>query len=97
VVVAFTPRGVLDEVFFPETGELWTWRDGKFNSTLAARIENVTAIHDGELTLNGVPVRLRNRVQSVSQMGEGWWVAYGEERLFAIRDEQVYELPEDAA
>ena len=97
VVITFTPQGVLDEVFFLETGELWTWRDGKFNPTLAARIQSVAAIHDGELSLNGVPVRLRNRVQSVSQMGDGWWVAYGEERLFAIRDEQVYELPEDAA
>jgi hypothetical protein len=29
-------------------------------------------------------------------MGEDWLVAYGEDRIFAIRDGQVLELPEDS-
>jgi hypothetical protein len=96
-VVTFTARGVLNDIFFSETGELWSWRDGKFDRTIAASLQTNATIHDGELSLNGIPVRLRSSIQSVSQMGEGWWVAYAEDRLFAIRDEQVYELPEDAA
>jgi hypothetical protein len=95
VVVTFTRQGALHEVFFSETGDLWTWRNGEFDRTIAARIESAGTIHDGELSLNGMPIRLRSRVQSVSQMGEGWWVVYADDRLFAIRDEQVYELPED--
>jgi hypothetical protein len=29
-------------------------------------------------------------------MGDGWWVVYTKDRVFAVRAEQVYELPEDA-
>ena len=94
--MTFTPQGVLAEVFFSQTAELWSWRDGKFDRTIAASLETNLTIHDGELSLNGIPVRLRSHIQSVSQMGDGWWVAYADNRLFAIRDEQVYELPEDA-
>ena len=96
VVVTFTPQGVLAEVFFSQAAELWSWRDGKFDRAIAESLEANLTIHDGELSLNGIPVTLRSRIQSVSQMGDGWWVAYAENRLFAIRDEQVYELPEDA-
>lgn len=97
VVVTFTPGGSLNEVFFAETSEVWTWRNGAFDQTPAASIQGSATIRDGELFVDGLPVRLRSRALSVSQMGEGWWVVYAEDRLFAVRDEQVYELPEDAA
>jgi hypothetical protein len=96
VVVTFTPEGSLAEVFFSETGELWTRRGGTFDRVLASGIESSARIEDGELSLKGSRIRLRSRAEHVSQMGEGWWVVYAEDRFFAVRGEQVYELPEDA-
>ena len=97
VIVTFTSGGLVDEVFFPEANELWRRTGGKFERTPAAAIQAGAVIQDGELSLNGAPVRLQSRAQSISQMGDGWWVIYAEDRLFAVRDEQVYELPEDPA
>jgi hypothetical protein len=97
VIVTFTPHGLLNEVFFREANELWRRNGAKFERTPAAAIEVGAVIQDGEFFLNGMPVRLQSRGQSVSQMGEGWWVVYAEDRLFAVRDEQVFELPEDPA
>jgi len=97
VIVTFTSRGLVNEVFFQEANDLWRRTGGKFERTPAAAIEANAVIQGGELSLNGAPVRLQSRAQSVSQMGDGWWVIYAEDRLFAVRNEQVYELPEDPA
>jgi hypothetical protein len=97
VIVTFTSRGLVNEVFFQEANDLWRRTGGKFERTPAAAIEANAVIQGGELSLNGARVRLQSRAQSVSQMGDGWWVIYAEDRLFAVRNEQVYELPEDPA
>ena len=57
--------------------------------------QDTTAIRDGALTVRGVPVRLKSRVQRFSRMGEDWLVAYAEDRIYVIRDGQALELPED--
>src|SRR3954447_13869776 len=91
VIVTFTSHGLVNEVFFQEANELWRRSGGKFERSSAAPIEATAVIQDGEFSLNGVPVRLQSRAQSISQMGDGWWVIYAEDRVFAVRDEHVYE------
>jgi hypothetical protein len=93
---AFTSAGNVHRVFYPDTGILWTFRGDSFEEMYADDLDDVAFVRDGELTVRGVPLRLASRVQRVSQMGEDWLVAYGEDRIFAIRDGQVLELPEDA-
>ena len=93
---AFTSVGSLHRIYYPDAGILWTFSGDSFEETYATDLDDVTFVRDGELTVRGVPLRLASRVQRVSQMGEDWLVAYGEDRTFAIHDGQALELPEDS-
>ena len=92
--VAFDSAGRVSEVFFPEAGELWTWRGARFDACSAAGLVSDIAVRGDELIIEGLPVRLPHAVANVSQMGERWLVAYCESAWYAIRDGRVYELPE---
>ena len=94
-VISFTSTGHLKDVFFPEVGILWTPAGDTFDEAYASDPQDATAIRDGDLTVRGVPVRLKSRVQRFSRMSEDWLVAYAEDRIYAIRDGQALELPED--
>ncbi|HYP04636.1 MAG TPA: hypothetical protein VER03_00245 [Bryobacteraceae bacterium] len=96
-VVVFDSKGEAAEIFFPSAQVLWTWHNGEF---LAARALDVVAdvyVRDGELLVRGVPVRLPRRVMHVAHLGEGWLAAYAEDCVYAVRGEQVFELPEGGA
>jgi hypothetical protein len=93
-VVTFDAAGRVSEVFFPDAGELWTWRGARFETCSAAGIVTDVSIRGDELIVEGLPVRLPQAVLKVSQMGERWRVAYCEKAWYAIRDGRVYELPE---
>jgi hypothetical protein len=95
--IVFTSAGNIHRVFYPDAGVLWTFSGGdSFEETFATDLDDVTFVRDGELTVRGLPLRLASRVQRFSQMGEDWLVAYGEDRMFAIRGGQVLEIPEDS-
>lgn len=93
--VTFLPDGRLREVFFPEPGILWTWIGDKFEEVPAAGIQEDFEVRDGRLTTRGVPVKLSSAVNRISRMGEDWLVAYAGNRIYAIRNGEAVELPED--
>jgi hypothetical protein len=95
-VVTFDSRGRASEIYFPEADLVWSRREEKFDESVAARKQMSTWIQDGELFIDGVPVRLPSKPDRLSQMGENWLVVYGPDRTYAIRDGKVLELPEDA-
>jgi hypothetical protein len=95
-VVKFDSKGLLEQVFFPNDGQLWTARDGDFERSLAAGIDVVATVRESRLFLRSVEVPLRSAAINVSQMGEGWLVIYAQSAIYALHDEQIFELPEDA-
>lgn len=96
-IVTFDEKRRLKEVFFPEAGMQWVWRGGRFDEFAAANSNTVKAvIYEGRLHVRGVPVHLPSRAERVSDLGEDWLVVYAEDRTFAVRGEQVFELPEDS-
>lgn len=96
-VVTFDPKGQVREIFFPDRGVLWTWRDRSFDEALAAGpVGETAAVREGELIADGIPVRLPSKAVQVSQLGEDWLVVYAEDRTYAVRRGQAYELPEDS-
>jgi hypothetical protein len=90
----FDTAGHVSEVFFPDAGELWTWRGARFETCSAAGIVSDIAVRGDELMVAGLTVRLPRAIVKVSQMGERWRVAYCEKAWYAVRDGRVYELPE---
>ena len=96
--IAFTSAGQLHQVFF-SGGVSWKWTGNSFEEAYASDQydpTNDTPIDtDGNLTVRGIPLRLASPVRRVSRMGEDWLVAYGDDRVFAIRDGQILEVPED--
>ena len=42
------------------------------------------------------PSDSRDRPAHVSQLGEGWLVVYSDDCIYAVRDRQIFELPEDS-
>jgi hypothetical protein len=92
--VVFDGQGNATEIFFPEPGVLWTWTGESYNATRAYDVICDVCIREGELFVNGIPVRMANQAKHVSQLGEGWLVVYTAEATYAVRGEQVFELPE---
>ena len=92
--IAFHPNGDLSELYLPEEGELWTWRNGAFEKVPASGIICETFVREGELHVGGIPFRLSARVESVAQMGKNWLAVYAEDRIFAFREGQVFHLPD---
>lgn len=96
-IVTFDGKRRIKEIFFPEVGMQWIWRDGKFDKFPAAHSSDFDlAIYDGQLQVRGVPVHLPVPAERVSRLGEDWLVVYAKDRIFAVRGEQVFELPEDS-
>jgi hypothetical protein len=93
-VVNFDASGRVSEVFFPDAGQLWTWRGAGFEACSAAGVVSDIAVRGDELIVEGLPVRLPRAIEKVSQMGERWLVAHCEKAWYAVRQGRVYELPE---
>jgi hypothetical protein len=91
---AFDAHGRVSIIFFPDTGNLWTWRNGEFTDHISVEPDAPAVVRDGELFIDGTPIRLASRALHVSRMGEDWLVVYAEDGLFAVRSGNVYELPE---
>lgn len=96
VVVTFDSKGLLGQVFFASDGQLWTARDDDFERSLAAGIDTVATVRESRFFLHSVEVPLRSPATHVAQMGEGWFVIYAQSAIYALHDDQVFELPEDA-
>ena len=96
IEVAFDPNGRPMEIFFPNTGKLWTWKGTRFEETYAPGLYNAPEIRDGNLLVNGIPVTLPSPAERVSRMAEEWLVVYAKDRIFAVGSKVVMELPEDA-
>jgi hypothetical protein len=94
ITVVFDRTGNAAEIYFREAGVLWTWRDGAFTSTPAHGVITDVFLHRGELIVNGIPLRLGWEPREVSQLGEGWLVVYSDACAYALRGEQMFELPE---
>jgi hypothetical protein len=92
--VVFDNSGQPAEIFFPDAKILWTWQSGEFISAPAHDVIADVYIRRGELISKGVPVRLASEAKYVSQLGPGWMVVYSDDRLYAIRGMQTYEVPE---
>jgi hypothetical protein len=92
--VMFNDLGHVVEVFFPVARLLWTWQDGKFTAVPAFDVVADVYIRNGELIVRGVPIRLATEAREVSQLGREWLVVYADDRLYAVRGRQIYELPE---
>ena len=93
ITVVFDRTGNVSEIYFREAGVLWTWRQGEFVSTPAHGLVAEFYLHGGELFVNGIPVRLSCEPREVSQLGEGWLVVYSDQSAYALRGEQIFELP----
>lgn len=95
IEVRFDARGGLSEVFFPEAHLLWIWRSGKFDELTSTRPywSNHT-IRDNEVVIDDAAIRFPSRVRSISQLGEKWFVVYAESGTYAVRNAQIFELPE---
>jgi hypothetical protein len=92
--VVFDGKGNATEIFFAEAGVLWTWNGDTYTATPAHDVICDAYIREGELIVNGIPVRMANEATQVSQLGEGWLVVYTAKTTYAVRGEQVFELPE---
>ena len=96
-VVTFDAAGRVSEVFFPDAGQLWTWRGAQIEACSAAGLVSDIEVRGDEMVVQGLTVRLPRAIVKVSQMGERWWVAYCEQAWYAVREARVYELPEVGA
>ena len=94
MTVVFDGRGDAAEIFFSAARVLWTLQDGNYSSHPAYDVVADVYVRRWELVVNGVPVRIGFDVRTVSQLGEGWLVVYGDAGMYAVRGAQVYELPE---
>jgi hypothetical protein len=94
ITVTFDRNRDVAEIYFHAAQVLWTWHLNKFMSAPAHGIVAEFLIRYGELVVDGVPVRLHKEPREVSQLGEGWLVVYADDRNYAVRGEQVFELPE---
>lgn len=92
--VVFNGNGNPSEIFFPESDVLWTWDGDNYSVASAHEILSAAYIRQGELIVNGVPVRVSAEATHVSQLGEGWLVVYADDVRYAVRGGQVFELPE---
>jgi hypothetical protein len=92
-VIVFGRTSDVLEIFFPAAGVLWTWHGGEVTSAPASGVVADAYIRDGELILDGIPVRLASEARNVSSLGEGWLVVYCVEGMYAIRGSQIFELP----
>jgi hypothetical protein len=97
VTVVFGAKGHPTGIFFSEANVLWTWDGEKYSAASAYEILSAAYIRQGELIVNGVPVRVSAEATHVSQLGEGWLVVYAGDARYAVRGEQVFELPEGDA
>jgi hypothetical protein len=95
VEIKFDKHGKVSEVFFRDVSLLWTWNGQEYSESNAAHPGETTAvIREDEVLIKGIPVRLPSQPRHISQMGEDWLVIYADGHVFAIRDLQVFELPE---
>ncbi|HYI95226.1 MAG TPA: hypothetical protein VEX68_16920 [Bryobacteraceae bacterium] len=95
IEVRFEAKGLLREIFFPDSSKLWTWKNGKFEESFGAPAGwKPFEIYDGRISVAGAAVPLPSRALKASELGEDWLVIYAERGTYAFRDGQVYELPD---